>query len=194
MAYWMARMFNREASRAKFRAGEIVDHLGLKEGDVVADVGSGGGYFTFLFSPRVGESGTVYAVDTNRKNLAFIKAQAARNSLGNVRIVPAEEEELDLPESGIDLVFVRNVYHHMKEPVSYFRKIRKFIRPEGKVVIIDHKESTKGGFLRLFKHYTREEDIVSALARSGYKLGETADFLPAQSFLVFEKTEGLDGV
>jgi arsenite methyltransferase len=53
-------------------------------------------------------------------------------------------------------------------------------------VIIDHKERTKGGFVGLFKHYTPEEDIVNALAESGFQLSDNSDFLPDQSFLVFE--------
>ena len=194
MANRMAKMFNWEASRPKYMAEEIVERLRLYEGDAVADIGSGGGFFTFIFSGKVGESGAVYAVDTNGSNLAFIETQAAKNGLGNVKTVLTEGEDLNLPENGIDRVFLRNVYHHLKEPASYFGKIRRFIKPDGKVVIIDHKENTKGGFVGLFKHYTPEEDIVSALAQSGYKLAESADFLPAQSFLVFEMTEGSDGV
>ena len=193
MANLMAKMFNWEASRPKYMADEIVERLHLREGDAVADIGSGGGFFTFLASAKVGENGTVYAVDTNGSNLAFIETQAAKNGLGNVKTVHAEGEDLDLPEGGIDRVFLRNVYHHLEEPVSYFGGIRKFLKPDGKVVIIDHRESTKGGFVRFFKHCTPEEDIVKALAQSGFKLSEKADFLPSQSFLVFEMTEGSDG-
>jgi len=194
MASLMAKMFNWEASRPKYMADEIVERLGLSKGDVVADIGSGGGFFAFMFSAKVGENGTVYAVDTSGGNLAFVKTQAAKKGLGNVKTVLTEGEELNLPENGIDRVFLRNGYHHLKEPASYFGRIRRFIKPGGKVVIIDHKENTKGGFVGLFKHYTPEEDIVSALAQSGYKLAESSDFLPAQSFLVFEMTEGSDGV
>ena len=194
MAHLMARMFNWEASRPKHKADEIVEQLDLKNGDTVADIGSGGGFFTFLFSAKVGENGTVFAVDTNRGNLAFIEAQAEKNGLGNVKTVLSEGEDLDLPEGGIDRVFLRNVYHHLDEPASFFGRIRKYLKRDGKVVIIDHKETTKGGFVRFLKHYTPEEDIVGALGKSGFKVGESADFLPSQSFLVFEVSEGSGAV
>jgi ubiquinone/menaquinone biosynthesis C-methylase UbiE len=190
MVNLMARMFNWEASRAKYKAREIVEQLDLNEGDVVADIGSGGGFFTYLFSERVGESGKVYAVDTSRSNLAYIEARVAEKGLQNVKAVPTDGYELDLPEGAIDKVFTRNVYHHLKEPASYFSGIKKYLKPDGKVVIIDHREKTKGGFVGLFKHYTPEEDIVSAMAKSGFKLSESSDFLPAQSFLVFEMSGG----
>ena len=106
MANLMAKMFNWEASRPKYMADEIVERLHLREGDAVADIGSGGGFFTFLASAKVGENGTVYAVDTNGSNLAFIETQAAKNGLGNVKTVHAEGEDLDLPEGGIDRVFL----------------------------------------------------------------------------------------
>lgn len=186
MKHIMARMFNWEASRAKYKAHEIVRRLQLKEGYAVADIGSGGGYFTFIFSEKVGGGGTVYAVDTNGDNLDYIKSQAAGKGLQNIKTVLAAEGRLDLPEEGIDRIFARNVFHHLKDPVPYFSEIRKFLKPDGKVVIIDHKERTKGLFVGLFRHYTPEENIVGAMAESGYRLCERSDFLPAQSFLVFE--------
>jgi hypothetical protein len=57
------------------------------------------------------------------------------------------------------------------------------------VVIIDHRKKGGFSFISLFKHYTPEEDIINALAKSGYKLSDKHDFLPAQSFLVFEISE-----
>lgn len=188
MSSLMARMFNWEASRPKYKAHEIVERLQLSEGDSVADIGSGGGFFTFIFSGKVGESGTVYAVDTSRTNLRYIRKRAAEKGLRNVRTIPAVEGRLELPEDGLDTVFLRNVFHHLKDPVSYFRQIRRFLNRDGKIVIIDHGENTKGLFVGHFKHFTSEEDIVKALAGSGFELSERSDFLPSQSFLVFEST------
>lgn len=48
----------------------------LKEGDVVGDIGAGGGYFSFEFSRAVGENGKVYAIDTNQKSLDYIGSKA----------------------------------------------------------------------------------------------------------------------
>jgi arsenite methyltransferase len=191
MPSWMARMFNWEASRPKYKAHEIVERLQLREGGIVADIGSGGGYFTFIFSGKVGNSGTVYAVDTRRTNLDYIQARAAEKGLRNVKTILADEDRLNLPEDGIDVVFLRNVFHHLKDPASYFRGIGRFLKRDGKIVIIDHGEKTKGLFVGHFKHYTSEEDIVKAMAGSGFKLFERSDFLPAQSFLVFELTSRL---
>jgi arsenite methyltransferase len=186
MTSLMARMFNWEASRPKYKAQEIVDRFHLNEGDAVADVGSGGGYFTFLFSGEVGESGTVFAVDVSRGNLEYIRSQAERRGLGNVKTVLAGENPMDLPEGGIDKMFLRNVFHHIKDPGSYFSGIRRFLKPDAKIVIIDHEKKTKGIFVGILKHYTPVENIVDTLAESGFQLCDRSGFLPTQSFLVFE--------
>ena len=57
-----AEMFN---SGAKENSGAVLDSLDIKKGRVIADVGSGGGFFVFEFAERTGPGGKVYAVDTN---------------------------------------------------------------------------------------------------------------------------------
>jgi len=68
----------------RFKATEVVDALGLREGAVVADIGAGGGYFSMLLARAVGPTGRVYAVDTNPKVLAYIDEQADNHRLRNV--------------------------------------------------------------------------------------------------------------
>ena len=71
-----AKMFNKRASKPKYKADQILEKLALKPGQFIADIGSGGGYFTYRFAKAVGEKGKVYAVDTNQEFLTFIKKQA----------------------------------------------------------------------------------------------------------------------
>ncbi len=74
--YSKAKMFNRKASRKQSRADEILKTLNIQPGQTIADIGSGGGFFTFLFSHLVGDKGTVYAIDTNEEFLEYINSQA----------------------------------------------------------------------------------------------------------------------
>lgn len=186
MAQWMARLLNFEASRPAKRADEILNKVRLREGDTVADIGAGGGYFAFLFSRAVGEKGTVYAADTKPDFRDFIQRQAAKKGLGNIRTVPAGEGTLSLPENGVDLIFLRNVFHHLDDSTTYLQGMKGFLKPGGQVAIIDHGPGTRGGFVRIFKHFTPEEDIIGAAETAGYRLVEKHDSLPGQSFLVFE--------
>ena len=82
----MAKRFNKRAAQRKFKADEIIQTLSVKPGQIVADIGSGGGYFTFRFAQAVGSTGRVYAVDTNQEFLDFIKQQATEQGLSLIHI------------------------------------------------------------------------------------------------------------
>jgi arsenite methyltransferase len=179
------KMLNREASSAGSRPDEILEHLHVREGQVIADIGSGGGYFTLAFAKRAGKTGRVYAVDVKKKYLDFIEHQAEQAGLGNIAFVLAAEGKMDLPEAGLDLVFARNVFHHLPEPGNYFARLKRHLKPGGKVAIIEHKK--KGfGFVSLFGHHTSPETIVREMEKAGYSKTGSFDFLPDQTFTLFE--------
>ena len=58
-------MLNREAASPKNKPAEIIERLNINNGDIIGDIGTGGGYFTFEFSKEAGEKGKVFAIDTN---------------------------------------------------------------------------------------------------------------------------------
>lgn len=69
-------MFNRRPSSSKSNPDGIVERLSVKQGQSIADVGSGGGYFTLRFASLVDMNGKVYAVDTNPEFLRYIEKSA----------------------------------------------------------------------------------------------------------------------
>jgi len=179
------KMLNREASSPKMGADKIIANLPLSEGTAVADIGSGGGFFTFAFARKVGMSGTVFAVDTNPKYLDFIKNQALEEGLSNIEYIIAEENRTNLPESSLDLIFARNVFHHLSDPEDYFRGLKQALKPSGKIAIIDHGPGKGFNFVNLFKHFTPVEKIINTMESAGYSLYESFDFLPSQSFTIY---------
>ncbi len=178
-------MLNKEAASSGNRPADIIGRLGLREGCAVADIGSGGGYFTLQFAGIVGTTGRVYAVDTKPKYLAFIRDRAQRAGSDNILFVPAAGDEVNLPEAGLDLVFMRNVFHHLPEPAKYVRDLKRFLKPGGKVAIIEHKPKGGFSFVALFKHHTPAAVIVQAMEEAGYSLAQSFDVLPDQTFNLF---------
>ena len=162
-----------------------IGSLQLQEGYAIADIGSGGGYFTLEFAKKVGRTGRVYAVDTQAKNLDFIKNRFDREGLDNIAFVLATREEMDLPEAGLDLAFVRNAFYHLPEPAKYFRNLKRFPKPREKVVVIEHKPTGGFSFVLMFKHYTPVEVILREMKNAGYLLVQSFDFLPEQTFNLF---------
>jgi len=180
-----ARMFNRKASNPKNKPDQILEVLALQPGQNIADIGAGGGYFSLRFADAVGREGKVYAVDTNPEFLEFIRNNAREKGLNNVETILATEDSLTLPEKSLDLVFVRNVYHHLPNRVGYFRNLTGLLKPEGKIVIIEYKRSGPFSFRRIFGHYVPSKKIIEGMDKAGYGLHKEFDFLPQQSFTIF---------
>lgn len=179
------KSLNWEAASRKSRHEEILGKLNIRQGDAIADLGSGGGFFTLAFAHRIGKNGRVYAIDTQPKYLEFIRRRSEQEGLDNIVLVQAMETERKLPEAGIDLIFARNVFHHLPEPSSYFQRLRRFIRPDGRIVIIEHRPKKGFGFVALLKHHTPAQTIMEEMEKAGYALQSSADFLPTQTFHVF---------
>ncbi|MEA1992881.1 MAG: class I SAM-dependent methyltransferase [Euryarchaeota archaeon] len=177
------KMFNKKASNPKNKPDKIIEALKLQKGQNVADIGSGGGYFSLRFAEKVGREGQVYAVDTNAEFLKFIEENARKKELRNLKIIHTTEERVSLP-TDVDLIFIRNVCHHLPERGEYFKNLKEILKPEGKIAIIEY---TPGGFnfRRIFGHYVERETIVREMEEAGYTVKESFDFLPEQSFTVF---------
>ncbi len=179
------KILNKEASSTRSRPEEILEQLHVREGHAIADIGSGGGYFTLVFARKVGKTGRVYAIDVKKKYLDFIRKQAEKERLGNIVFVFAGEGAMDLPVSGLDLVFARNVFHHLPEPADSFANLKKYLKPGGKVAIIEHKKKGGFSFVSFFGHHTSREDIVREMEKAGYIPLQSFDFLPEQTFTLF---------
>jgi len=178
-----AKMFNRRAFDPKYKPNRIMEVLALQKGQVVADIGSGGGYFSLRFANAVGKEGRVYAVDTNPKMLEFVRQNTKEKGIDNVETLLVEGDDLPLPEKALNLIFMRNVCHHLPNRVEYFKKVKNLLKPEGKIVIIEYRHS--GVFRRIFRHYVPQKNIINEMNEAGYKIKETFDFLPDQSFTIF---------
>lgn len=99
----------------------------------------------------------------------------------NVETVLVAEERLDLPKKSLDLIFIRNVCHHLH--VEYFRRLRYFLKPDGGVAIIERsKPSTLHS---IFWHYVPRETIIGEMEEAGFTVKEEFSFLPNQFFIIF---------
>ncbi|MBM2805755.1 MAG: SAM-dependent methlyltransferase [Deltaproteobacteria bacterium] len=139
---------------------KVIAALQIRPGDRVADLGSGGGYFTFKLAASVGPTGKVYAVDVDREMVDLIEKQAQRDGVKNVETILAKADDPLLPKDGVDLIFTSNTYHHFDDRIAYFTSLRKYLTP-------------------------RSEFIKREMEQAGYTLRQEFDFLDRQSFIVF---------
>ena len=187
MSELQAKMFNKKAADPKNKPEEILGAIGLKAGQSIADIGSGGGYFSFRFAEAVGAEGRVYAVDTNQEYLGLIKRNAEGKGLRNVKPVFASGTKLDIPAKTLDFVFMRNVTHHIRDRKGYFENLSKYLKPNGRFVVIEYNRGKPVSFRRLFGHHVSKELIVGEMSEAGYVLEKDFDFLPEQHFCIFQK-------
>jgi cyclopropane fatty-acyl-phospholipid synthase-like methyltransferase len=156
----------------------VVADLGLAEGARVADLGSGGGYFSFRLARAVGASGRVFAVDIDPGMNEHVAKEAEKQRLANLETVLAASGDPRLPEP-VDLVFTSNTYHHLEDRAAYFRRVReRHLRPGGRVAIVEYRPEQSS-------HSTSRETIEAELSLAGFRLLQSFDYLEKQHFLVF---------
>ena len=162
----------------------VIAALKIQPGAIVADLGSGGGYFTFRLAEAAGPTGKVYAVDVDQDMVDLIKKSAKEKTAGNIETVLAKPDNPMLPKPGADLIFTSNTYHHIDHRVAYFANLRQYLRPGGSIAIIDFDR--RAWLEGLLRHYTPSEFIKREMEQAGYALQQEYDFLDRQSFLIFK--------
>jgi arsenite methyltransferase len=172
--------FNRDQWQQRDR---VIQSLRIRPGDRVADIGSGGGYFVFALAKAVGPDGKVYAVDVDPTMNDLVAERAKKERTGNVEVILAKPDDPILPLAGVDLIFTSNTYHHIDNRVGYLTNLRKYLRPNGRIAIVEFDR--RGWFQGLWKHYTPSEFIKKEMEQAGYSLQQEFNFLDRQSFLIF---------
>lgn len=167
---------------------EVIRSLAINPGDHVADLGSGGGYFTFRLAKAVGPSGKVYAVDVDKGLNDALAKRAKQEGIANVEVILAKVDDPLLPKSGVDLIFTSNTYHHLQDRARYFANAKKYLRSTGHVAIVEFNGT--GWIEGMPGHHTAKEAIASEMKAAGYTLQKDFDFLPRQHFLIFSKSSG----
>ena len=162
---------------------KVIEALALRPGHQVADLGSGSGYFTYRLAEAVGPQGKVYAVDVDREMNDLLAKATKEKGIDNVELILALRDDPVLPPTGVDLVFTVNTYHHFENRVAYFERLRKYLRPGGRIAVIDFDR--RAWFEGMWKHYTPAEFIKREMEQAGYGLQREPTFLDRQSFLIF---------
>lgn len=165
----------------------VVAELAIEPGMHVADIGAGGGYFTFRLADATGDNGVVYAVDVDEDMTSYLEDLRAAEGWENIRVILGQFEDPLLPDGEIDLVFTSNTYHHLEDRVTYFEKLKKDLSPNGRIAILELRGTS--WFSRNFGHFTDRETIVAELAAAGYEEIASHDFIEEQTFTIFRRAE-----
>lgn len=142
---------NRERDAAR-KPADVLSFIALESGDVVLDYGSGGGYWSELFSSVVGDDGKIYAhqsagerFDSNKDALT-----AQFEPFGNIELLPvASGSPLPLADDSVDTVMLSYIYHHLHyaeesgedfppKSAALISEFSRVLKPGGTFIVIEH--------------------------------------------------------
>lgn len=172
--------------RAKWqKPAAVVRALRLRRGQVIAEVGSGPGYFTSRLARAVGPSGHVYALDPEPAVLDVMRKRIRKAGVRNVTPVLSRDDDPLLPDGRCELAVIINVYHHMHGGAAFLRRLVSRLARGARVVNVDWNEDSEFGPPP--RRRVPRARFVRDARRAGLKLVAERSFLPHQYFLEFRR-------
>ncbi len=169
------------------RPDEVVRRMGLRDGDVVADVGAGTGYFTRRLAKAVAPSGRVYAVDIQPEMIRLLKGNVEKAGLTTVVPILGAADDPKLPRDSLDWILLVDVYHEFQQPKAMLARMREALRSRGRVALVEYRlEGTSAAHINI-EHRMSKEQVLAEWQPAGFRLAAREEFLPTQHFFVFEK-------
>jgi predicted methyltransferase len=174
----------------------IMDALNIAEGDTVADLGAGGGWFTIYLARRVAPKGVVYAVDVQQPMLEAIRRRAQRENVSAIiRPILGTTTDPMLP-GGIDVAIIINAYHEIacaakptcEEPVALLKNVARSLKPQGRLGVVDFNPG-EGGPGPAQDERIDPESVINAASAAGLQLISRTSVAPFnfQFLLIFGK-------
>ena len=114
---------------------EIVAAVQVRHGARIAEIGCGTGWFTFELERVARPRGMVYALDMQPAMLQILRAKL--NNYERILTLPCGENEFELDDAEVDVVFHANVLHECVEPIKHLREARRVLKNGGRIIVVE---------------------------------------------------------
>jgi len=153
----------------------VLKTIGIKPGMIIGEVGAGRGRYTVQIASRIGPSGMIYANDIVKEYLQYIERRCADHGLTNVKTVLGGLTDPKLPPAALDMVIMVNVVHCLAEPVALLRNIKKSLKPDGFIAIV---EGSLEKYPAAAGEWWPRSKLLKIYKDAGYELVREETFLP----------------
>ena len=165
----------------------LLENMDINPTDTIADIGAGAGYHVFKMAKLAGKGG-IYAVDIQDEMLAELRRRKSKGKVSNVTVVKGGEKSVNLPENSVDKVLLVDVYHEFSFPDLMMASIRKALKPDGKVFLIEYRGEDRSVPIKKV-HKMTENQAVLEMQAAGFRLEQNIGNLPWQHCMVFVKKQ-----
>ncbi len=173
------------------KADYVLEELDLKSGDAVVDIGAGDGWWTEKMAREVGEDGKVYAAEISDEKVRRLKKNIEEHPQVEPYVCPTDGTGLE--ENVCDLAFLSKTFHHIDPEihVDYFKHLREVVRPDGRLVVIEHHPVLAKG--RAKDHGWMPGDLITKAEEAGWILVRAEMITQTHHFIaVFIQKEAID--
>jgi ubiquinone/menaquinone biosynthesis C-methylase UbiE len=185
MGYQGMAWLDRQEREAEENTTTLIDNMAIQPTDVIADIGAGSGYHVFKMAP-LANKGTIYAVDIQEEMLAAIASRAVKEKVENVEVITGSDKDVNLKPGSIDKVLMVDVYHEFAYPIEMMASIKKALKPDGAVYLIEYRgEDARIPIKKV--HKMTLQQAVKEMEAAGFRLRENIDNLPWQHCMIFVK-------
>jgi ubiquinone/menaquinone biosynthesis C-methylase UbiE len=162
---------------------KVVAALGLRPGQVVADLGAGPGYFSLRLARKVGKRGRVFAVDVEPALLSVLRQRVASGKVVQITPVLGLPENPLVPPASCDRVLSVNAYHHYANGPAALREMASLLRRGGRLALVDFHKRETGVGPPVEERIDRDTFLAHA-ERAGLRVHKELTFLPYQYFFL----------
>jgi len=176
-----------EWRRSNMPPVETLKVLGLTSHDILADIGSGIGYFTIPAVEVIGIK-KAYALDTSEEMLSELKFRTKEvpSATSKIELVLTDEYDLKLPQSTVTFALMVNVLHEIDDKPLFLEKINEITKAGGKLAIIEWmKILTESG--PPLDHRIGLDETSETILNAGYQILSTHEFADQFYGVVAEK-------
>ena len=185
MGYEGIGWLERSEREKEENVSKLIQNMGIKPNDTIADIGAGSGYHVFRMAP-IAKKGMVYAVDIQPEMLMAIENIKERSKIKNIKTILGSEESVYLPKNSVDKILMVDVYHEFSFPVEMIKSIKSALKPNGQLFLIEYRGEDPNVPIKRI-HKMTEKQAVKEMEAAGFKLKINIDNLPWQHCMVFVK-------